>query len=123
MIVRPPQNPEEFERYRDLRWRILRAPWNQPRGSELDEIEAKEIVKLFYDPRKRMEICLTHYFDDKNKAVEIVDSIFDKRVYIEKKVLKRKIQRIPVTINNGPISESAQHTLQTPENTEDDQTD
>ena len=41
MIVRPPQTPEEFERYRDLRWRILRAPWNQPKGSEVDEIEAK----------------------------------------------------------------------------------
>ncbi len=41
MIVRPPQTPEELERYRDLRWRILRAPWNQPRGSEVDELEAK----------------------------------------------------------------------------------
>jgi N-acetylglutamate synthase-like GNAT family acetyltransferase len=39
MIVRPPQTPEEFERYRDLRWRILRAPWNQPKGTELDELE------------------------------------------------------------------------------------
>ena len=34
MIVRPPQTPEEFERYRDFRWRILRAPWNQPRRTE-----------------------------------------------------------------------------------------
>jgi N-acetylglutamate synthase-like GNAT family acetyltransferase len=41
MIVRPPLTPEEFERYRDLRWRILRAPWNQPRGSEVDELESK----------------------------------------------------------------------------------
>jgi ribosomal protein S18 acetylase RimI-like enzyme len=39
MIVRPPQTPDEFERYRDLRWRILRAPWNQPKGTEVDEIE------------------------------------------------------------------------------------
>ena len=41
MIIRPPQTPEEFARYRDLRWRILRAPWNQPRGSELDDLESK----------------------------------------------------------------------------------
>jgi ribosomal protein S18 acetylase RimI-like enzyme len=39
MIVKSPQTPEEIERYRDLRWRILRAPWNQPRGTELDELE------------------------------------------------------------------------------------
>lgn len=40
MIVRPPQTPEEFERYKDLRWRVLRSPWNQPRGTELDELES-----------------------------------------------------------------------------------
>ncbi|MGB5528874.1 MAG: GNAT family N-acetyltransferase [Ignavibacteriaceae bacterium] len=39
MIVRPPKTPEEFERYRDLRWRILRAPWNQPRITEQDDLE------------------------------------------------------------------------------------
>ncbi len=39
MIVRPPQTPEEFERYYDLRWRMLRAPWDQPRGSEKDKTE------------------------------------------------------------------------------------
>ena len=91
---------------------------------ELDnESEAKEIVKLLYNSRKRMEICLTHYLDDEDRAVEIVDSIFNKRVYVERTVLKRKIQRVPVTIDSGPISESAQNTLQTPENTEGDQTD
>lgn len=40
MIIKSPQTPEEFERYRDLRWRILRAPWNQPRGTELDDLES-----------------------------------------------------------------------------------
>ena len=39
MIVRPPQTAEEFERYRDLRWRILRAPWNQPIITAQDDLE------------------------------------------------------------------------------------
>lgn len=39
MIVKPPKTKEEFERYRDLRWRILRAPWNQPRITEQDDLE------------------------------------------------------------------------------------
>jgi N-acetylglutamate synthase-like GNAT family acetyltransferase len=42
MIVRPPQTEEEFERYRDLRWRILRAPWNQPRITEQDDVESND---------------------------------------------------------------------------------
>ena len=36
---RSPQNSAEWENYFDLRWRVLRAPWNQPRGSEKDARE------------------------------------------------------------------------------------
>ena len=37
MIVRPPKTPEEFQRYRDLRWKILRAPYDKPRITEKDD--------------------------------------------------------------------------------------
>jgi predicted GNAT family N-acyltransferase len=37
--IKQPETDSEFARYYDLRWRILRAPWNQPRGSEKDTIE------------------------------------------------------------------------------------
>jgi N-acetylglutamate synthase-like GNAT family acetyltransferase len=43
MIVRVPLTDEEFDKYYDLRWRILRAPWNQPKGSEKDELEGNSI--------------------------------------------------------------------------------
>jgi len=36
-----PQSPAEWDDYFDLRWRVLRAPWQQPRGSEKDDIEAE----------------------------------------------------------------------------------
>lgn len=85
-----------------------------------DENEAKEIIKILYDPKKRMEICLTNYFNDEDKAVELVNNIFDKRIYEEKIALRRKIQRDPVTVNNGPISQFAQNTIRTPENTEEE---
>lgn len=35
-----PETAQEWQDYYDLRWRILRAPWQQPRGSERDELEA-----------------------------------------------------------------------------------
>jgi ribosomal protein S18 acetylase RimI-like enzyme len=35
-----PTTPAEFRQYYDLRWRTLRAPWNQPRGSETDSLDA-----------------------------------------------------------------------------------
>jgi len=42
MIVRPPETPEEFQRYRDLRWKILRAPHNQPKITEKDDAGTKD---------------------------------------------------------------------------------
>ena len=42
MIIRPPRTKEEFERYRDLRWKILRAPHNQPRITEQDDAGNKD---------------------------------------------------------------------------------
>jgi predicted GNAT family N-acyltransferase len=37
--IKQPQTVEEFERYYRLRWEILRKPWSQPRGSEVDDME------------------------------------------------------------------------------------
>ena len=37
--IKQPQNKEEFKHYYQLRWQLLRAPWNQPEGSEVDAIE------------------------------------------------------------------------------------
>ncbi|MBI4175756.1 MAG: GNAT family N-acetyltransferase [Candidatus Aenigmarchaeota archaeon] len=41
--ISEPKTGEEFERYYDLRWKILRAPWNQPRRSERDNLEDESI--------------------------------------------------------------------------------
>jgi len=42
MIIRPPQTTEEFQRYRELRWKILRAPHNQPKITEQDDADTKD---------------------------------------------------------------------------------
>jgi len=37
--ISKPETPEQWGEYFDLRWRVLRAPWDQPRGSEKDEFD------------------------------------------------------------------------------------
>jgi predicted GNAT family N-acyltransferase len=37
--IKQPQTEDEFKHYYHLRWKILRAPWNEPEGSETDDIE------------------------------------------------------------------------------------
>ncbi|MHA1279085.1 MAG: GNAT family N-acetyltransferase [Candidatus Helarchaeota archaeon] len=39
LIIRQPRTKAEFQSMLDLRWRVLRAPWNQPHGSETDDKE------------------------------------------------------------------------------------
>ena len=39
VVIKQPESREEFKQYYKLRWRILRAPWGEPEGSEVDEIE------------------------------------------------------------------------------------
>ena len=38
--IKSPETDEEFERYYHLRWLLLRAPWGQAEGSEVDDIES-----------------------------------------------------------------------------------
>ncbi|MDP8267303.1 MAG: GNAT family N-acetyltransferase [Candidatus Tenebribacter davisii] len=39
IIIREPKTEEEFQKYYDLRWRILRKPWDLPKGSERDKMD------------------------------------------------------------------------------------
>jgi predicted GNAT family N-acyltransferase len=48
-ILAEPRTAEEWERYFDLRWRVLRAPWRQPRGSERDNLDAESFHLLVRD--------------------------------------------------------------------------
>lgn len=41
--IKQPTTNLEFKEYYDLRWRILRKPWDMPQGSEQDELDGKSI--------------------------------------------------------------------------------
>ncbi|RXK50861.1 GNAT family N-acetyltransferase [Aquirufa rosea] len=48
MEIRSPENPEEWEAYFQLRFTVLREPWNQPAGSEhlADDSEAIHVMAI-----------------------------------------------------------------------------
>ena len=50
MELRSPRSSVEWDRYFDLRWRVLRAPWNQPRGTERDDREDNSRHFALWDP-------------------------------------------------------------------------
>jgi GNAT superfamily N-acetyltransferase len=48
-MIRRPNSPEEWDSYFNLRYQVLRAPWNQPRGSERNEGDATAEHFAFFD--------------------------------------------------------------------------
>ncbi|WP_019026490.1 bifunctional GNAT family N-acetyltransferase/hotdog fold thioesterase [Colwellia piezophila] len=48
-VCRSPKNAVEFEQYYQLRWQILRQPWNQPLGSERDNLEQASFHRMIFD--------------------------------------------------------------------------
>jgi N-acetylglutamate synthase-like GNAT family acetyltransferase len=49
MLIRPPATEYEFEAYYAFRWKILRQPWKQSRGSEKDACEDGAIHLAAWD--------------------------------------------------------------------------
>lgn len=52
--LRRPTTDQEFAAYYDLRWRVLRQPWNQPRGSEKDEHESTAFHVAAYNDNAQL---------------------------------------------------------------------
>ncbi|WP_085300624.1 bifunctional GNAT family N-acetyltransferase/hotdog fold thioesterase [Cognaticolwellia mytili] len=46
---RAPKNQTELNAYYQLRWKILRSPWQQPKGSEKDEFESQSYHRVILD--------------------------------------------------------------------------
>lgn len=69
MIIKSPQTRQEFFDYYDLRWRILRAPWNQPKGSEQDELEGQAIHIIAVENDKLVGCGRAHFNSDEEAQI------------------------------------------------------
>ena len=52
--IKEPSNEEEYKGYYHLRWKLLRAPWNQPEGSEVDDIEDRCFHIMAFDNKNEV---------------------------------------------------------------------
>ena len=65
MIITRPETIKDFERYYDLRWRMLREPWKQPKGSEKDELEERSLhIMVCKEDRIPVAIGRAHFNTD-----------------------------------------------------------
>lgn len=52
MEIIEPATAEDFRQYYELRWKILRAPWKQPRGSERDSLDNNGTHLMLVNPAR-----------------------------------------------------------------------
>ncbi|WP_068546960.1 bifunctional GNAT family N-acetyltransferase/hotdog fold thioesterase [Thalassotalea crassostreae] len=52
--VKQPKTEQDFERYHQLRFDVLRAPWQQPKGSEVDDLEGQSVHRMIVDENENV---------------------------------------------------------------------
>ncbi len=73
MVVTSPQTPQDFEKYYQLRWQILRKPWNQPRGSEVTSDENSCIhAMVLSDPGEVLGVARLQFNTPQTAQVRFV---------------------------------------------------
>ncbi len=68
LILRSPKSPSEWDAYFELRWRILRQPWGQPRGSERDSEDDSAFHLLLLDLASKALACGRLHFNAPDEA-------------------------------------------------------
>jgi len=49
-----PMTQQEFERYYQFRWKMLRQPWQQPLGSEQDSLEQQSVHRMMVNHEQQV---------------------------------------------------------------------
>ena len=68
MQIISPKTEEEFEKYYELRWRILRKPWNQPLGSERDDDEDNSFHLMAIENNKTLGVARLQFINNSTRS-------------------------------------------------------
>jgi predicted GNAT family N-acyltransferase len=95
LTVNHPESPEEFEEYYDLRWRVLREPWSQPRGSERDEFDpTADHVTVRDEDGNLIGIGRLHLNNDREAQIRYMATEEDARGYGAGRVIIVQLETI-----------------------------
>ena len=108
--IRAPKNEVEWEQYYDLRYRILRQPWNQPRGSERNEGDSTGLHFALYEKEILKAIARLDFNSNKSAQVRFmaVETEIQRKGYGKQVMLA-----IEMYCKKKSISEIALHARET----------
>jgi predicted GNAT family N-acyltransferase len=67
--ISSPKTTEEFEKYFELRYSILRKPWNEPKGSERDDQEDTSFHACAKYNNKIIGACRLQFIDEQTAQI------------------------------------------------------
>jgi GNAT superfamily N-acetyltransferase len=70
--IRKPENQQEWDAYFDLRYRILREPLDQPRGSERNDGDESGIHFALFSGNRIVAIARLDHFEEQCAQVRFV---------------------------------------------------
>jgi predicted GNAT family N-acyltransferase len=70
--VEQPTTPKDFEIYYKLRYEVLRKPWAQPLGSEIDETDNISIHAFIKENNQAIACARLHFIDDTTSQIRYV---------------------------------------------------
>ncbi len=59
-LLQTPGTAEEFEAYYQVRWEVLRKPWQQPPGTERDDLDKQSQHRMITDGNKVVAVGRLH---------------------------------------------------------------
>jgi ribosomal protein S18 acetylase RimI-like enzyme len=116
--VRSPETKEEFEEYYLLRWKILREPWNQPKGSEKDDLEETAGHLAAFDGKRIVGCGRVHLNspDEAQVRYMAVDEKYRRRgighlliMELEKLAIKRGVKIVVLSARDSAVDFYKKH--------------
>tara|TARA_Y100000996_G_scaffold332525_1_gene268824 strand:- start:789 stop:1238 length:450 start_codon:yes stop_codon:yes gene_type:complete len=106
MKIRPPLNQKDFNLYYDFRWRELRKPLGQVKGSERDDLEKQSYHLMVVDGSKILGVGRVHFVvNNLTKKAQIrymaIDQKIQKRGYGS--LLLKELENIAIKNNVSDI--------------------
>ena len=90
-LIKSPETKNDFNLYYDLRWNILRKPYNQKKGSEKDTKELVSYHIMAYLPNNKV-IGVGRIHEDKKQKLKL--DLWQYTVSIGKTMLEKNFKRI-----------------------------
>ena len=101
LIIRSPKTKEEYNLMSDLKWRVLREPWDQPResGKFIDIKNGYQLIAIVED-----EIIGTAHYKKINDTVAIVKDVVVKKKYRRRGVARNLMEALEITASKQGLN-------------------